>query len=185
MQPPRHSEWCADMRLSSFRFVETLDIVRSLNCLRFAAICRNQFEYGVKDHGNRYSSISLMRSICSLATALAGNRIDGIRIQIPGSTSNSELGASLAREVIETLNNRRTPLNLADTQALGVLSIYHISRGQKTNGLALAKSFALAATNLCLSETCLKPSDDTYMRIRASTFCGAITLNRYVLSTEN
>lgn len=168
------------MGLSSSHLEEIIDVVLSLDCLQFSAIHRNLFKHDLKNDGKRFSSESLLQSVWSLATVLPGNRIDNIRVRGPDSVTNSELGACLAMEVTKILNYGKTPLSIPDTQALGVLSLYYISRGQKMNSLKLAKSFARAAIHLCLSETSPECPDDDYLRMRANVFCGAISLYRYV-----
>jgi len=72
----------ADMGLSIFHLVETFDVVLSLDYLQFSAIRRNLFENDFKNDGKKYSSSNLVRSVCSLATVLAGRAIDSICTQV-------------------------------------------------------------------------------------------------------
>lgn len=170
-------DWWPGTGGSTSNLVEIFDIVLSWECLPFCLLNKDLFKKSFQSGENEYCSAALVKSLCSLATVLAADTLHDIHSQNSATKMSLELGESLARGAAGALLDKASCLNIADSQALGVLSLYHISRGQRSNAQKLAKDFVRAATEL--SPPPLSGDiDDAYTRTRASTYCGAISLNR-------
>lgn len=67
---------------------------------------------------------------------------------------------------------------LPDIQALGMLSLYLLRRGQEVEAQELAEKFVVSIGDLCQ-----RPfrEDEDYVKARKITYCGAVTLARYAV----
>jgi hypothetical protein len=68
--------------------------------------------------------------------------------------------------------------SLPDIQALGVLSLYHVRCGREEEAQQLAGVFVASITALCQREP---PAGELELRIRTTTYCGAVSLSRYAM----
>lgn len=122
-------------------------------------------------------SKALVAALLALATRLASDRID-----IGEEESSNHLAASntLFKESTAILQNNKSYHTLADIQALGVLALYHVRCDRRAEAQELVEEFACAITSLCLGELSTASKDGEYGRARAVTYCGALSMNRYV-----
>lgn len=158
---------------------ELIDDVLAWDFFPSCFICQEHFKQEYKGDSGEQCSRSLVAALLSLAMRLTGNRAG-----IARGHSFDYLAASdfLFEEATELLQRNRYSRNLADIQTLGALSLFHLRCGQEAQAQDLAEEFACAITNLCLTP-CPASKGSGYKRARAVTYCGAISLNRYVLPT--
>jgi len=82
-------------------------------------------------------------------------------------------------EALNLLTKRSgRPNNLADIQALGILTLYEADSDREAEMQKLADEFATAMTDLCLYEASSEPKGDSYERVRVDTYCGSLSLLR-------
>lgn len=129
-----------------------LDALLTWDYLPFCLLCKDSFLRDYHGGSARYCSSAPVNALLALATRVL-NENDG-----------SALSSSLS-----------------DIQAFGILSLYQISCGRAPEAQELAEAFASSITDLCSREP-LAGTRDEYARARATTYCGAISLIRYVMS---
>jgi len=61
-----------------------------------------------------------------------------------------------------------------------MLALYHVSCGREAEARELAQAFKAEITKFCLQEPLeADKQDKQYMQVRATTYCGAVSLVRY------
>ncbi len=160
-----HNDWSTVYTKSLLQKVLTLD------CLTFCVPSQELFLEDYASYDSRYCSSALVYSLLSLAFGLIDDVLSDQEIQF---TTNKHFAAKAADIIrLEDLPG------LPDIQALGVLSIYELCRGDIVQGKKLANTFTRSITDFCLNEN-TESTHDICKRVRSATFCGAISLSRYV-----
>ncbi|KAK2590779.1 hypothetical protein QQS21_011533 [Conoideocrella luteorostrata] len=177
-QLPPDANWRINRGISD-HLMEMVNVVLSRESLPFSLINKSLFKQDFHHGLGEYHSTALVQSICSLATLMAVDRSYELGGSPPALILNSELGDFFAHDAVATLLTMTSPHNIGNLQALGVLSVYYMGRGQSFTARKMAADYAKAAAELCLSQPVPKCVDDNYIKARASTFCGAISLDRY------
>lgn len=69
---------------------------------------------------------------------------------------------------------------LPNIQSLGLLSLYEIRCGREKEAFEFAEDFMSSITELCKLAPRKGEETDQYNKARATTYCGAVSLMRYV-----
>ena len=141
----------------------------------------------LEDYANgntRYCSAALVNALLCLATHHGSNEYGHDRNNERNDDTkqfeisrNASTTAWLFDEARSGLENAST---LPDIQALGVLAMYQLQCGHESEARNLAENFGDAMTNLCLRELHATTKGERYRLVRASSYCAAISLIRFV-----
>ena len=133
---------------------------------------------------SQYCSAALVNALLCLATHSGSNNHgqgsndegdeDAKQFEI---SRNASTTAWLFDEARSGLENAST---LPDIQALGVLAMYQLQCGHESEARKLAEDFGDAMTSLCLRELHTPTKGEQYRLVRASSYCAAISLIRFV-----
>lgn len=171
---------CVGLPVSTMR--ERFDALFSSDFLAFCLLPKTAFLEDFTRGTGPYCSRTLVYAVLALSTIVMGSpqqrpREGGectLTPHWPDSQASFNEAASRTKE-------RTERHSLPDIQALGMLSLYQARRGHDADALGLAETFAGAMEDLCLMEpAAVGQQDRHYARVRASTYCGAVSLVRYV-----
>ncbi|OAQ93891.1 nitrate assimilation regulatory protein nirA [Purpureocillium lilacinum] len=173
---------------------EHLDSLLTWDYLPFCLLCKDPFLQSFASGDGRYCSPALVNSLLALSTRIA--HVDEHRrprsqqhqqeqqdhlVNADGGSPTSGWSDSQALfdEAEALVSSRGQPGSLPDIQALGMLALYQVSCGREAEARELAEAFASAITELCLREPLPTDKPDSqYALVRATTYCGAISLVR-------
>lgn len=116
----------------------------------------------------------------ALATRLINENNDDATV-LPSGWLGSKLFSDEAERILQ--DSGRSNI-LPDIHALGILSLYHIRCGREAKAQELAEAFAASITELCQHEAPVHKEEEQYIRVRVTTYCGAISLIRYAKKKE-
>lgn len=149
--------------------------------LPLCLFCNSHFLQDYHAGRNRYCSSALVYAL--LALAYRRTFEGGSQSECPpqgGRVCCSSVFFEEAESIV--LRNDSSGKSLPDIQALGILAIYQISYGRNAEAFQLIETFKTAATDFCLQEPLIGPTEEFYGVVRATTYCGAVSLSRYVVS---
>lgn len=185
--------WTADLVLEHIELLITWDY------LPFCLLCKDIFLQDLDKGTGRYCSSALVYALLALAkrimneqqqqqqrrrrsSSLAAN-IGVVSPSSPSSTApakdwtDSQAFWNEAEALIRGSGQHSN--RLPDIQALGIMALYQVSSGRQAEARELADEFAAAATDLCLRAPAAEEQQEQCARVRATTYCGAISLVRY------
>ncbi|KAI5459495.1 hypothetical protein BGZ63DRAFT_391152 [Mariannaea sp. PMI_226] len=155
------------------------DVIVTWDYLPFCLLCKELFLQDFHSGLGQFCSSALVHAMLALATRLINESDDDSEILPSGWLHNKyffEKAKSLLRD--------KTPSrSLPDSQALGILSLYHMRCGREAQAKQLAESFVADIRGLCQREHLTGREKDSYARARATTYCGAVSLARILLLT--
>lgn len=149
--------------------------------LPLCLLCKDPFLQDYLDGRNRYCSSALVHALLALAYRLTFEGGKEVACQNHGRVCCSSKLFEEAERIVHTDDS--FGISLPDIQALGILAIYQIGYGRNAEACELIESFTTAITNLCLQEPLVGPMEEYYTVVRATTYCGAVSLSRYVASS--
>lgn len=153
---------------------QLFDAVLTWDYLPFCLFCRAAFLEDYNSGLVRYCSSVLVHALLALATRTMIEN-GGENVSPPQGWSGSNAFFDAAEELIRANGSLS---KLPDIQALGSLSIYQFSCGRETKAQELADAFAACIKDLCLQRSLHGTEDDHYLTVRATTYCGAVSLVR-------
>lgn len=156
-----------------------LDAMFTWEYLPVSCLYRDEFLQSYDTGSTQYCSSALVYAMLAVSSRIINERRDESRL-LPSGWFGSKL---LFDEAEALLKNVGRSFNIADIQALGVLSLYCIRCGQEKESQNYANAFLTSITNL-REHTAGTADDEVYSRMEASTYCGAVSLCRYVSSSE-
>ena len=154
---------------------QLFDALATWDYLPFCLLCKDPFLQGYYSGSNQYCSSALVNALLALATRVVIEGNDDASV-LPSQSFGSKQFFDDAKAAVQIGGS---PSALPDIQALGILSLYQISCGREGEAKELAENFACGITNLCLQEPIKGDNDRLYAKVRAATYCGAVSLARY------
>jgi hypothetical protein len=146
--------------------------------LPFSLLTYDLFLRDFHSGSTQFCSSTLVHAILALATRLVNENKDDIEVT-PSGWFRSKLFFDQAKSEVQ--NGGSPSDRLPDIQALGILSLYEIRCGQEAEAQIFAKEFLTSITELCQREPSTdEEGDEQYTRVRTTTYCGAVSLSRYV-----
>ncbi|KJZ70717.1 hypothetical protein HIM_09901 [Hirsutella minnesotensis 3608] len=155
---------------------QLFDGLMAWDYLPFCLICRDPLFRDYYSGSTRYCSSALVNALLALALRVVNE--DNHEAQSPGPGCSRSKAFFDEAEAI--LHSTELSDNLPDIQALGILALYQITCGREAEAQELADSFAARMGELCLDEQLLGAEAEEYSKVRATSYCGAISLVRYV-----
>ncbi|KGQ10183.1 Conidial development protein fluffy [Beauveria bassiana D1-5] len=173
-----HLDW------SQARVLRVLDNILQWDCVAFCLIDRERFKLDLQTGETTYCAPALVNALLALsAVVFRHNIIEEVANRETGKPAWDVLSATLAGEAIHTLHRGTwLPETIPEIQALGVLALYCACNSWKEESRNFAMEFAEAIRKFCVQNANLGSEPTSTRRITASTYCGAISLNRYNMS---
>ncbi|UNI15340.1 hypothetical protein JDV02_001880 [Purpureocillium takamizusanense] len=164
-----------------------LESLLTWDYLPFCLVCKEPFLHDYTTGNSRYCSSALVNALLALAIRTV-NLDEHQRQQQDGrenfaSMPNSPDDLALFEEAEALVKGGAHSLTLPDIQALGILSIYHLSCGHEADAAVQAEVFAASMTTLCLQESPMGTQEKQYARVLAMAYCGSISLKRILKLT--
>ncbi|OAQ65631.1 nitrate assimilation regulatory protein nirA [Purpureocillium lilacinum] len=172
---------------------DRFDSLLTWDYLPFCLFCKDPFLQDFASGDGRYCSPALVNSLLALSTRLDERQHPQqqqhqkeqqtclTKSDADGEFPHSDCWNSQALfDEAEALTSGKEQLGtLPDIQTLGMLALYQVSCGREAEARELAEAFKAEITKLCLQEPLeADKQDDRYMQVRATTYCGAISLVR-------
>jgi len=174
---------------------DRFDWLMTWDYLPFCLLCKDPFLQDYASGEGRYCSPALANSLLALSTRILDKRQHPHQQQrqkeqqdcpaksdAGGGFPDSHCwdGQALFDESETLISGKEHISTLPDIQTLGMLALYQVSCGREADARELAEAFKAEITIPCLLEPLeADKQDGRYMQVRATTYCGAISLVRY------
>ncbi|OAQ96124.1 hypothetical protein LLEC1_03379 [Akanthomyces lecanii] len=155
------------------------DVLVTWDSICFCVLRRKEFLQDYETGSRRFCSSALVHALLALATRLINETENDSHI-LPSGWLGSNY---FLRQASEMLQQQGSADSLPDIQALGILALYHIRCGRENEALKLAELCSERIRSLCLRETGVASMDEESVKVRATTYCGAISLRRMLYLT--
>ncbi len=170
-----HGDW------PQARVLSALDKILQWDCIAFCLIDADRFKRDLQTGSHKYCSPALIDALLALSVIVF--RHDAMdEVSDRDNTGKREWdfnSSTLSNKAIEALNLvTGLPEVIADIQALGVLALYYACDPGNDKSCNFAVDFAEAIRKYCLHKADTERAVTTTCRISASTYCGAISMNR-------
>lgn len=172
-----HTDIWTDTGWTGVHIRHLFDVLLTWDYLPFCLLSKDLFLHDYYSGSDRLCSSALVHAMLALATRMVNENSDR-----DGVLSSGWLGSKIFYEKAEAIirDNTQT-MSLPDAQALGILSLYHIRCGREVEALEVAELFVTVITKLCRYAPSAGIEDKQYTRVRAGTYCSAVSLTRYVV----
>jgi len=151
-----------------------IDALRTWDYLPFCIFSEELFLRDYNGGCNQFCSSALVHAILALSTRLINESSDDAGL-LPSGWLRSQVFFDEASGMLQTVQQID---GLPDIQALGMLSLYLLRCGREVESKQLAEKFVASIQDLCRR---VHSEDGEYIRARKITYCGAVTLSRYVV----
>ncbi|KJZ68989.1 hypothetical protein HIM_11616 [Hirsutella minnesotensis 3608] len=177
---PQSDRWIrAGWTVASVR--QLFDTLMTWDYLPFCLICKDPFLRDYYSGSTRYCSSALVNALLALAIRVVNENIPETQSPGPGWSRSK----AFFDEAEAILHSTGPSDNLADIQALGMLSLYEVTCGREAEAQEFAESFAAQIGELCLQEPSLGAEAEEYSKVRATSYCGAVSLIRMIRMTTS
>ncbi|KAJ6785245.1 hypothetical protein PWT90_07212 [Aphanocladium album] len=150
------------------------DVLVTWDSISFCILRKHEFLQDFESGSSRFCSSALVHALLALATRLINETEDESHVLPSGW-----LGSKYFLQKAETmLREQGSPRTLPDIQSLGILAFYHIRCGQENAARELAEQCSSGIRSLCSQERDASTLEEQYIKVRATTYCGAISLLR-------
>ncbi|KAF1732019.1 Conidial development protein fluffy [Beauveria bassiana] len=150
------------------------DVLVTWDSISLCILSKKQFLQDYETGSLRFCSSALVHAVLAVSTRLMNEVRDDAHI-LPTGWLGSHYFLQKANS---TLKAQGSVDSLPDIQSLGMLALYHIRCGQEKEARQLAESCSARIQSLCVRESVLNAPDAEYAKVRAATYCGAISLLR-------
>ncbi|KJZ70972.1 hypothetical protein HIM_09627 [Hirsutella minnesotensis 3608] len=175
---PQSDRWIrAGWTVTSVR--QLFDTLMTWDYLPFCLICKDPFLRDYYSGSTRYCSSALVNALLALAIRVVNENTPETQSPGPGWSRSK----AFFDEAEAILHSTGPSDNLADIQALGMLSLYQVTCGREAEAQEFAESFAAQIGELCLQEPLLGAEAQEYLKVRAISYCGAVSLIRMIRMT--
>lgn len=154
------------------------DVLVTWDSICLCILRKKEFLQDYETGSHRFCSTALVHALLALATRLIDETENDAHI-LPSGWLGSNY---FLRKANEMLQKQASTDSLPDIQALGILALYHIRCGKEDEALKHAELCSERIQSLCLRETGVASTDEESVKVRATTYCGAISLRRYASS---
>ncbi|TQW12218.1 nitrogen assimilation transcription factor nirA [Cordyceps javanica] len=168
------------------RVLRVLDNVLQWDCVTFCLIDRERFKLDFQTGSGTYCTPALVDALLALSVVVfRDNVVDQVANRGAEKPAWDIFSATLANEAIQTLHRGTwLPETVPDIQAIGVLALYCACHGWEDETRNFAMDFAEAIRKHCVQNVGVACAPTTARRAAASTYCGAISLNRLLVQIK-
>lgn len=176
---PRTDIW-TDTGWTAAHIRHLFDVLLTWDYLPFCLLSKDMFLQDYYSGSDRMCSSALVHAILALATSMVNEHGDSDEV-LPTGWLGSRIFCEKAEAIVR--DNKQTS-SIPDAQALGVLALYHLRCGREAEALEAAESFVTIITKLCKYAPLTSIEDQQYTRVRAATYCSAVSLTRYAIAAK-
>ncbi|KAF1738491.1 Conidial development protein fluffy [Beauveria bassiana] len=145
----------------------------------FILLRKDEFLQGYEEGSTRFCSSALVHALLALSTRIINEKEDESDVLRSGW-----LGSKwFLLRTKALLRSRGSYNSLPDIQATGILALYLFRCGREEEAIKLAETCSSSIRALCLKDTAVDPSDEQYLKVRATTYCCALSLLRMLYLT--
>ncbi|KAF1738492.1 Conidial development protein fluffy [Beauveria bassiana] len=155
------------------------DVLTTWDDIPFSLLRKDDFLTDFEAGSSRFCSTALVNALLALSTRLINGKEDDSDI-LPSGWFGSRRFLLKANAL---LRNQGFPDGLPDIQSLGILALYHVRCGRENEARDLANLCASSVRALCLREVAVDSANEHYFKVRATTYCGAVSLLRMLYLT--
>lgn len=152
-----------------------IDAILTWDYLPFSLLCYDNFLQSFYGNSTRFCSSALVYAILAMASRLVNENNDDLEV-LPSGWVGSKIFCDKAKSKLQQGSSKALP----DIQAIGILSLYHLRCGQEARAQECAETFVTKISDLCKNEPLMSKGEEQYARVRNITYCGAVSLSRYV-----
>ncbi|EJP62035.1 nitrate assimilation regulatory protein nirA [Beauveria bassiana ARSEF 2860] len=150
------------------------DVLYTWDCVSFCILRKKEFLQDYDAGSSRFCSSALVHALLALSIRIVNETEDDSYI-LPSGWLGSKY---FLRKAKSLLREQGSGQSLPDIQSLGILALYHIRCGQENEARELVKLCTEGIRSLCLRECDVSELDELYIKVRAATYGGAISLLR-------
>lgn len=175
LYPSPHINW------PHTRVLRVLDKILQWDCVPFCVIDRERVKLDLQAGSTTFCSPILVDALLALsAIVFRHNIIDEVANHKTEKPAWDVFSATLANEAIQALHRGTwLPETMPDIQALGVLALYCACQRWSDESRNFAMDFAEAIRKHRVRNGTSTQAPTDAQRAIVSTYCGAITMNRY------
>lgn len=152
------------------------DVLSTWDNIAFSLLRKEEFLHDFEAGSSRFCSTALVNALLALSTRLINEKEDDSDI-LPSGWFGSRRFLLKANALLRSQGLRD---RLPDIQSLGILALYHIRCGRENEARDLAESCASSVRALFSGNIAVDPLNEQYVKVQATTYCGAVSLLRYV-----
>ncbi|KAM3549503.1 hypothetical protein ARSEF4850_008818 [Beauveria asiatica] len=150
------------------------DVLCTWDCVFFCILRKNEFVQDYDAGSSQFCSSALVHALLALSTRLVNETEDQLSI-LPSGWLGSKYFLCKAKAL---LREQGSVQSLPDIQSLGILALYYLRCGHESEARELAELCSARIRSLCLRECGVSELDEQYIKVRATTYCGSISLLR-------
>lgn len=150
-----------------------IDVIFTWDYLPFSLFCYDHFLHSFYSDSRRFCSSALVCALLALASRIVNEDKDDHKI-LPSGWIGSRIFFDKATEKLQ----QSSPKTLPDTQAIGILSLYHLRCGQEIKAQECSDAFVATIAEVCVHEPLMYKDKEQYTMVRDTTYCGAVSLSR-------
>ncbi|OAA33906.1 Fungal transcriptional regulatory protein [Beauveria brongniartii RCEF 3172] len=148
------------------------DVLITWDSTAFILLRKDEFLQEYEEGSTRYCSSALVHALLALSMHIVDEKEDESDVLTSGW-----LGSKwFLLRTKALLRSRGSDKSLPDIQATGILALYHFRCGREAEAIKLAETCSSSIRALC--HTAVNTSDEQYFKVRATTYCGALSLLR-------
>lgn len=152
-----------------------IDAIFSWDYLPFSLLSHDLFLQSFYSDSSQFCSSALVCAILALACRLVNEDKDELEV-LPSGWIGSK---TFFNQANAKLHEHRSKI-LPDIQAIGVLSLYHLRCGQEAKAQEYAENFMANIKEYYNPDSSVRNKGEQYERVLDITYCGAVSLSRYV-----
>lgn len=150
------------------------DVLITWDNVSFCILRKKEFLQDYETGSSRFCSRALVHAALAVATRLLNETKEDAHV-LPSGWLGSKY---FLRKADTLLREQGSSDSLPDIQSLGILALCHIRNGQEKEARRCAELCSSRIRSLCLRESSVDSLDADYLKVRATTYCGAISLLR-------
>lgn len=152
------------------------DVLITWDYTAFILLRKDEFLQDYEEGSTRFCSSALVHALLALSTRIIYEKEDESDV-LPSGWLGSKWFLLRTKALLRSQGSYKS---LPDIQATGILALYHFRCGREEEAIKLAETCSSSIRALCLKGTAVDTSDEQYFKVRATTYCGALSLLRYV-----
>lgn len=150
------------------------DVLITWDSTAFFLLQKDEFLRDYEEGSTRFCSAALVHALLALSTRIINEREDESEF-LPSGWLGSNWFLLRTKALLRSQGSYGS---LPDIQATGILALYYTRCGREEEAIKAAETCSSGIRALCLKDTGVDTSDEQYFRVRATTYCGALSLLR-------
>lgn len=151
------------------------DVLVTWDSIVFGLLRKDEFLLDYEAGSPRFCSSALVYALLALSMRIINDHEDESD-DLPSGWFGSRQFLLRAEALLR--DHGPASQDLPDIQATGILALYHLRCGHENEARELTESCSSSIRALCLRDTAHETSHEDYVKVRATTYCGATSQRR-------